>query len=125
MKDIVLVLPLPPASLSPNGRAHVFTRARDARRVRGEAKFMARSALAARGMGPPRWQQATVTYTWRNNRGPLPDADNLIARCKPVLDGLIDAGILADDRHVTISARAERGEPSLIVTISPEGETTP
>lgn len=123
MTDIVLVLPLPPKSLSPNERVNVFTRARDARRVRGEAKLLARGALASRGMPAPRWERARVHYTWRHNRGTLPDQDNLIARCKPVLDGLVDAGILADDRHVTVTATAERGEPSLIVCVTGDDDS--
>jgi hypothetical protein len=38
------------------------------------------------------------------------------------LDGLVDAGLIADDREVSVTARVERGKPCLIVTVVPGAE---
>ncbi len=58
MREIVLVLPLPPTTLSPNARVHVLTRARDARRVREDTRRLARSVMAEQGLAEPRWIRA-------------------------------------------------------------------
>jgi crossover junction endodeoxyribonuclease RusA len=119
MTEIVIELPLPPRELSPNSRVHPLQRAHDARRVRRETSYVARGALVQHGLVSPRWNRAHVQYTWRSPRGPLPDPDNVIAHCKAVLDGLVDAELLADDREVSVAARVERGKPCLIVTVVP------
>ncbi|MDW8006446.1 MAG: hypothetical protein RMJ05_06975 [Thermomicrobium sp.] len=125
MREIVLVLPLPPATLSPNARVHVLDRAKAARLVREDTRRLARSALAEQGLDEPRWARALVRYRWRASRGPMPDPDNLIARCKPVLDGIVAAGALASDRDVTISVEYERvatkRDEGLVVVVSAEG----
>jgi hypothetical protein len=51
-----------------------------------------------------------------------PDHDNLVASCKPLVDGLVDAGVLVDDspRHVTCSyrwERAKRGEGHVRIAV--------
>lgn len=41
------------------------------------------------------------------------DPDNFVASCKPIIDGLVDAGVLLDDSFRTVvglSARCERGK---------------
>jgi len=38
----------------------------------------------------------------------MPDLDNAAARCKPALDGIVDAGLMADDNQVA-GMRIERG----------------
>jgi crossover junction endodeoxyribonuclease RusA len=119
MTEIVIDLPLPPRELSPNARVHPLQRAHNARRWRCMTCYVARGALVEAGLVAPRWKRAHVQYTWRSSRGPLPDPDNVIARCKAVLDGLVDAELLADDREVSVAARVERGKPCLIVTVVP------
>ena len=125
MTEIVIELPLPPPELSPNSRVHPLQRAHNARRVRCITCYVVRGVLVERGLDRPRWRRAHVQYTWRSLRGPLPDPDNVIARCKAVLDGLVDAGLIADDREVSVTARVERGKPCLIVTVVPGAEGSP
>ncbi len=54
----------------------------------------------------------------------MPDPDNLIARCKAVLDGIVAAGVLASDREVTISVEYERvaskRDEGLVVVVAGE-----
>lgn len=120
MRQLVIELPLPPAELSPNARVHHFARARAAADTRTDAAYTAMRALDDAGFrAPPRWRRARVTYVWRTRRGAHPDPDNAIARCKPVLDGLVDAGVLENDRWIEIGMRFERGPPALRVCVEP------
>lgn len=46
------------------------------------------------------------------------DADNLLAWCKPSIDGFVDYGILSDDRYVEVFAcqrLAKKGETAHVV----------
>lgn len=67
---------------------------------------------AAKGVVPPTPLDGTVhlaihaRYGYRRR---LPDLDATIAACKPHIDGLVEAGVLVDDRIITrISATHER-----------------
>lgn len=108
MKQITVTVPVPPNVLSPNGRGVWPQRARAAKAVRADAGRAAREA-----MGPRWWEWDTwrgrvwVTIRWCAP-GRMPDLDNAAARCKPALDGIVDAGLMADDNQVA-GMRIERG----------------
>jgi hypothetical protein len=81
----------------PNGRDwRVKARgAKDWRRLVDEALQVLEHAR-------PRWQRATVHYAFYGRREI--DPDNLVGLGKPILDGLVGAGVLPDDRREQILA---------------------
>lgn len=90
-----ITLPIPPTSLSPNGRAHFQRKAADKKSQR-EAAFGYASAQV-RGAGP-KWERAGLTIRWfARNKARIPDLDNCIASLKGAIDGIEDAGIIKDD----------------------------
>ncbi|MCS7294487.1 MAG: hypothetical protein NZ761_03730, partial [Dehalococcoidia bacterium] len=114
-----VTVPLPPRAVSPNARSgHWGPGARAAAEARRTAALAALATLQERGLDPPRWSVVRVTYCWQARRKPVPDPDNIIARAKPCLDGLVDAGILADDRWVrTIEVVRATGPDQLTIVV--------
>lgn len=79
----------PPMAVSPNGRVHWGKRAKLVAELRRSA-FL--HALSARRSVPAGDCFLPVGYAlvWYY-KGPCPDADNCLARCKALLDGCADA----------------------------------
>ncbi len=50
---------------------------------------------------PPHWEAATLTVRWYSTRR-RPDPDNALAMMKASIDGLADALIFQNDRHLRI-----------------------
>jgi len=119
-------LELPPKSLHPNRRAtwQAKMRERGAYRKSCCGAGLAEVHVAFDGVAPC-WAAATVrlVYHFGGGRSQLHDPDNLIAWGKTSIDGLVDAGIFADDRGlVWLPAEQDRGavEPWLEVVIDSE-----
>lgn len=87
----VAVLPFPyeKAPLSANGRMHHMQEARIVKKVRAAA---AEAAARLPALGKCR-----VTLTWFVNINRRRDVDNLYPTLKALCDGLVDAGVVADD----------------------------
>ena len=64
-------------------------------------------------------QRATVQVLWRCKTRRRRDFDNLISGLKPLLDGLVAAGVLEDDSTEIVTAIG----PLLVETGSPVDET--
>ena len=94
-------LTLPPQGTNPNARVHWRKKARDVRDYRWQTALVTRSLLNETGCKRPRWERAIVQVTYCQVRRPLRDTDNIIASLKSAFDGLVDAGLLSDDRDVT------------------------
>lgn len=97
---VALDLPWPPADLNPNKRLHWADRRRATQQYRTDCFFVvkARGGWLRRTKVPmplPTPVSATVTF-WMPDRRRR-DLDNLLAAMKPAWDGLVDAGLLADD----------------------------
>ena len=125
--DLELVLPLEATNLllSENGRGHWRERARLSRYWRTLTQIEARS-LINRGTWP-RLQRAhiTVTISWpdRIRRDPA----NYTLTAKPIVDGLVDAGLLPDDDHEHVTGpdmRRARGPLQIHLLIEPLPPTT-
>jgi hypothetical protein len=127
IERICIALTLPPTPLSPNERPNRWVKADTVAGYRDAAHAKALFALARRP--PPRWVFSRVTYRfcftdWRRH-----DADNAIAAAKPGLDGIVDAGILADDAGAELICQRRYGQavPELLVMVKPRdpepGET--
>jgi crossover junction endodeoxyribonuclease RusA len=99
-RSLEIDIPIPPPPLWPNARVHYMGKARAVRRYRGLCHILALAAGNQANWGPAA-QTATVKATFF-----LPsrkrDPDNCIAALKAALDGLADAGIIANDRDLTI-----------------------
>ena len=115
-------LPLPDRRLSPNARNHWALKARMVKAARGAARLEAVRVLD--GRTPPRWGKAKfrpAVFLAPKNR--QPDPDNLLASLKSYIDGLADAGIVANDRDLwperPTFSRVEKF-PRIEITITPE-----
>jgi hypothetical protein len=130
MESLSLFVPLlPGAALSPNaGRGSSWHRnAAATTELRDAVTVLARSAWS----GPP-LEHAVVSVTARiaskrpkDGRYRPTDVTNMLASCKPAVDGLVVAGVLIDDdwQHMALgSCRIERvstvGDEGLAITVS-------
>lgn len=118
-KTLVIRLPLPYPTLQPNARVHWATRARDVQRYRKQAWAVAFSiSKGAKARWPRATAQATFHFSTRRRR----DRDNLLASLKAAFDGLVDAGVIADDSGLThlpvIVAVDGGGEPRVEISIA-------
>ena len=105
--SITVTIGIPHRALSPNGRAHWRTKAKYRKAQREASHMMAALSLDltvyAGWPNPPKWPAATIAVQWFGKTANVlrMDADNAIGSLKGAIDGLADAGLLADDRGVT------------------------
>ncbi|NJD28878.1 MAG: hypothetical protein FIA92_11350 [Chloroflexi bacterium] len=105
MPVVPLVVSVPGIPPSPNQtrREHWAKRAKEARLWRESAFYAARQAMAtAHGGWSFPLRSASVRITLVSTTAVRRDPDNAIAACKPVLDGIVQAGLLADDSFAVI-----------------------
>ena len=123
MNTFHITLPLPAKELSPNARCHWGTKAVKTREARITAWAGAMAILWHDDS--PRGEKAMSQLTFYFKTKRRRDADNLLASCKAYFDGLVDAGILADDSglgHFPIIFHKDKDDPRLEITIT-EGAT--
>lgn len=114
-RTLTLTLPMPPKALSPNARVHRLSKAAVASEYRQSIWLDALAQLQERygAVVPlPLRMAAVFTFVTKDNR--RRDLDNWLAACKPLLDGLVDAGILIDDStrylaSITVTRRVDKG----------------
>lgn len=86
---IILALPYPEKALWPNGRPHFMHKAREVKKHREWASW---GTIKARGEEKPVFgpeQRFAIHITVHPKpRGPLPDADGVVAAAKAYLDGI-------------------------------------
>lgn len=111
-----LVMPWRTPPLSLNQRMHHYARARVVRDVRDTAGWLARAARI------PRAERVRVELRYTPRARRRRDADNLVALLKPLVDALVDAGVVADDddEHVertmpVITAPSRTAVPLVLV----------
>lgn len=110
----------PPLSLNDRHGRHAH--ARIAREVRSSAHWLAKSHRLPRGC-----KHVTVELHYRPSTNRKRDTDNLTATAKPIYDGLVDAGVVADDTPDRMTKREPiihpadttslRGHLWLVVTV--------
>lgn len=93
---VTIYLPLPPAALNPNARVHWRTKAKATKAYREAARWAAHAPHAAQ------WKVADIQAHFRFGQDRRRDRDNLLASLKAAFDGLVDAGLLADDSGVVL-----------------------
>lgn len=95
---LILELPLPHKSLSPNARTHWAGKARATKAARNTARLI---CLEAMGHSPaPRWPAGTFVVRWYSKTAMRPDEDNAKASLKAYKDGIVDAGYLSTDKDL-------------------------
>ena len=99
---------LPDPDLNPNKRHHymkLYTSKRD-------AKDEAIALALEQGRPDVPYERAHITITWVAKHKIRRDPDNLFASMKAYIDGLVAAGLIADDSamHVSYTLRYERGD---------------
>lgn len=103
---------LPP---SPNARIHWRTRAQ------ANAAWKARAAQAAWDAGIPRpLPRITISATIERRNLGVADEDNDRARLKPLVDGIVAAGVIPTDRRGYVvwgDVTEARGRPALTLHI--------
>lgn len=104
MKELLVRLPWPPSSLSPNARGHWSVKARAAKKYRGDCRILCQ-AHGARAL-PVDALHVEVTFYPPDRR--RRDSDNLMASCKACFDGVADATGVDDSRW---QWSIKRGEP--------------
>jgi crossover junction endodeoxyribonuclease RusA len=118
--DVLVVLPMPPKGLSPNDRVHWRTKAAATKKYR-EWAYLAGVNARNNVPGDYPWSVAEVqvTYYRRDRRGRM-DGDNAGGRLKAAMDGLVDAGLLTDDRGLThrpVRQEIDRKQPRVEVLL--------
>jgi Holliday junction resolvase RusA-like endonuclease len=118
-------VPLPPVALSPNGRVHFQVKREATYTYRRTVMFLAHDAMrTTRGWRSP-LAKVRVSFEWglRDKRPAHvvateyhpKDADNAVAASKALIDGLVDAGIVADDKWACL----ELGQVSATFSAGP------
>ena len=102
-ETVTIILPLPPPKLSPNrppaSRGGRMGKASLAKRYR----LVARCAAMAEHIETGPWGKATVQAAFHYKTKRRRDDVNHLQMLKPAYDGVVDAGLLADDdsEHLT------------------------
>lgn len=94
MQSITITLPLPDKCLSPNARCHWAVKSKAVAKLRRFAELETRNVAGRVVLG---WKQAKYTARFYFPTSRRRDADNAIASIKSALDGVADAGLIAND----------------------------
>lgn len=111
--ELVVVLPLPAKELGPNSRAGWRATAKATAKARLDAKLAAIDAMNRAGVNGP-WVSATVRPVFYHGTKRQRDKDNLSASLKAARDGVVAAGLLTNDEHLTplpAERRLDKGNP--------------
>ena len=103
LETCTVILPLPPACLSPNMQAGSM--GGRMRKAVASKRYRALACKTAREIGIETgpWAKATVQATFYHVQKRRRDDVNHLAMLKPAYDGIVDSGLLADDdsTHLT------------------------
>ena len=99
---------LPDRDLNQNKRLHHMQLYRAKRQSKDEAMAL----VLEQGRPDIPYEKAHITITWVAKDKRRRDPDNLFASMKPYIDGLVEAGLIADDSamHVSYTLKYELGE---------------
>ena len=109
---------------SPNEmrRAHWHTRSDQAESWRWTAKWVGIDAINRLGWTAPKRASVELVAVCATHL--RRDPDNFVAACKPIIDGLVDAGVLSDDSFAVVASLSVRQEfaskrAAVRVTVTP------
>ena len=122
IRETALILPWPPAALSPNSRGHWRERQRAAKASRQLAWAEAIKA----GWVAPTSERIHLWIVFEPPTKRMPDDDNMLARCKGYRDGIADAIGVDDKRFVShpfVKSESFKGGRVIVtMTDGPQGE---
>lgn len=121
MNSLTINLPIPDAKLRSNARVHWAIRSRLTKLHRNRAMLAARTVLGKEP--PPRWEKASLRTEWFFPTRRHLDPDNAIGSLKAYIDGLADAGIVANDRGLWPERPVMSTDnvcPRVVLTVVPE-----
>jgi crossover junction endodeoxyribonuclease RusA len=98
----VLEIAVPGGGPSLNSRGHWAVRSRKARAFRDDAYLLARDARNRSPFGGFPWNRVVIHLVFRFPTQRRRDLDNLIGTAKPAIDGLVLAGVIADDSAANV-----------------------
>jgi crossover junction endodeoxyribonuclease RusA len=101
-QEVIVCLPLPPRELSPNARTSRWRRIKRTRQYRHTAGLTALAAAECR-LG---WTRAVAQATFYWPDGQRRDIRNAEASLKAAYDGIVDAGVILDDRAEVLGHEA-------------------
>jgi Holliday junction resolvase RusA-like endonuclease len=118
---VIVTLPLPDPGLSPNGRSVWQKKARLLKRARSDGYL---ATVKARIDCQHRRAfikcEAHPTFYVRDKR--RRDGDNAQAMLKPYYDGMVDAGLLWDDKdmvHMPVKFEIDKANPRVEILVRP------
>jgi Holliday junction resolvase RusA-like endonuclease len=124
VNTITITTSLPHAVLNPNRqkRSGRFARWKAAEKNKAKGGAYLAAVVASKNTRLM-WERATVQVTFylRDRRGLDADQDNRIASIKGVMDGIAEAGIVANDRGLTwlpVRHEVDKVNPRLEITIT-------
>lgn len=100
-ETVTIVLPLPPAILSPN-RIHA-TRGGRIARYSTSKKYRTMAKVMTLATGVSGWQKATVQAAFFHKINRRRDDINAMQMMKSAYDGIVDAGLIPDDDHTHLT----------------------
>lgn len=122
---LTITVPIPPACLSPNARAHWATRSRATKMTRATTAIVARDAVRRAGWRGPLAEGITAQVMMYVADRRRRDADNYLSRCKAIFDGLTDGGVWVDDcrvTHLPLVFAVDAANPRVVITVSGEAQ---
>jgi hypothetical protein len=105
---------------SPNARLHYMARARSAKHWRQIASLY----YVTLGERIPPLQRVRLSLVFTRRTLGRADWDNDLARAKPLVDGLVDAGVIPDDRRANVewgTVREAKGAPGVVLVVEALG----
>jgi Holliday junction resolvase RusA-like endonuclease len=120
-----MILTIPGIPPGPNelNRLHFMARANIRSKFRQDAFFVAKEAMNREKWRAP--ERVSLVFTVVFSQFRRRDPDNLIAAMKPIIDGIVKAGVIEDDSieyvaGLVMNSRIEPGAtPSVIVEVIP------
>lgn len=108
-EPLVVMLPFPDRRLNPNSSkgTHWAATADKRKKARRDAAWLTTAALAGRSIEQGRDLALVITFIQPDRRAR--DRDNLLAACKPMLDGVADALGVNDSQFEPVTIRREYG----------------
>lgn len=126
MNKVTITLPLPHRCLSPNftvgSRGGRMMKSTQTKKHRQYAGIYAKAEMDVQGVGKsPNWAAASVLPTFFFKDARRRDKDNCLAWIKAYMDGIADAGLVANDADFTyLPVRIEKDakNPRVELTIT-------
>jgi hypothetical protein len=121
-QPIIIEASLPPKECHAHNKGHWRKKSGPIKEYRKLGHTMAYVALA--GYPPPKWPRAMISLQFYFPDNIRRDLLNAAQGCKPIIDGIVDAGIMAGDHWQVlsvgrISCDIDKANPRVEITVEP------